>query len=84
MLVQGLIASSSMMLYTLVLLALIIYVFGLLGVEVITIKYMDDPDADPRIHDIVQEYFPSQSATMLTFSQFVTLDDISSIYRPLI
>jgi len=84
MLVHGLIASSSMMVYTLALLSLIIYVFALLGVEVITMKYMNDPDVDPGIHDIIQEYFPSLPVTMLTLTQFVTFDSISQIYRPLI
>jgi len=84
MLVHGLIASSSMMVYSLFLLTLIIYVFGLLGVELITFKYMDQPDVDPRLEEIIQEFFPNLAVTMLNLSRFVTLDGIGAIYIPLI
>jgi len=85
MLLHGLIASTSMMFYTMCILSGMIYAFSLLGVEIITLKHASGGyEHLPAVEAIVVEYFGSVTLTMLTLTQFITLDSIGSIYRPLI
>lgn len=85
MLVRGLINSASTMLYTLLMLFIILYIFSCIAIELITMHRLSiGPDASPAFQALVAEYFPSLMGTMLTLTQFVALDNIVSIYRPLI
>jgi len=85
MLVHGLMSSAMTMVYTLGLLTLIIYAFSLVGVELITMKILYSTEiVDPLVEGIVEEYFKTLPITMLTLTQFITLDSIGAIYRPLI
>eukprot|EP00929_Paragymnodinium_shiwhaense_P032808 TRINITY_DN18131_c0_g1_i1.p1 TRINITY_DN18131_c0_g1~~TRINITY_DN18131_c0_g1_i1.p1 ORF type:complete len:629 (-),score=163.66 TRINITY_DN18131_c0_g1_i1:184-2070(-) len=86
MLVQGLLASANTIMYTLVLIAIMMYVFGSVGVELITLKYQDPErraEVTPEFLAIVDYSFSSLSRTMLTLLQFTCMDDIAQIYVPM-
>jgi len=84
-LAKSFLGSASIILNTVLLLMLIVYVFSIVGVEVIGMKdYPDSTEADRVVRAIACEYFPSLPATMLTLLQFVCLDTVAAIYRPLI
>ncbi|CAE8728814.1 unnamed protein product, partial [Polarella glacialis] len=82
MLVRGLLNSASTMVYTMVLLVIIVYLFAAVGVELIA----DNPDAETNEEfRIVRDlYFRSLPVAMLTLIQFVCLDSVGAIYKPLI
>jgi len=81
-LVQGLLSSMGTMLSMLALLTFTIYVFGCIGLEVITMHNKTAQDgAASAIRD---SHFHSLPQAMLTLMQFVTLDSIAGIYGPLI
>lgn len=85
MMIRGLVSSSSTMFYTLITLVCVLYALGLVGVELITNNTLaHGPEADPEFEALVQDYFPDLGMTMLTLVQFVTMDSIGSVYRPLI
>ncbi|CAE8601691.1 unnamed protein product [Polarella glacialis] len=81
-LVNGLLTSYSAMLSTCCLLALTLYVFACIGIEIIT------KDARLAAHPdtafIVAYNFGSIFRTMLTLMQFVTVDSMAAVYMPLI
>jgi len=78
----GLLTSTSAMLSTFALIVLILYMFGCLGLELITKN--DRIREIPELLELVDNNFASLSGTMITLMQFVTLDSISSIYCPLV
>jgi hypothetical protein len=82
MLVRGLIGSASTIAYTFGLIVLILYIFACMAMELITKKHLNSPE--PGIADCVADYFPDIQVAMLTLLQFVCMDSIGSIYRPLI
>jgi len=87
MLVRGLLFSAKMVVYTLITLCIILYVFAAVGVEFIRLDYgyvsgSGNFSLEYRVD--VEKYFPSLPLTMLTLLQFVCMDSIGSIYRPLI
>jgi len=84
MLLAGLFSSGKMILYTMLLLTLLLFVFAAIGVEIITLDQSATDLADQKYHGIVDEYFPDLPLTMLTLLQFVCMDSIGSIYRPMI
>lgn len=87
MLVHGFMSSVNMMFYTMVLLGIILYVFSSVGMELITLKYSDKdlhPDLPYEFETIINTYFPNLPLTMLSLVQFVCMDSIGAIYRPLI
>lgn len=63
-------------------LSLVIYVFGVLGAEVIASnkELQDNPTTGP----IITNHFSSLGMTMMMLTQFVTMDSIASVYKPLI
>ena len=63
-------------------LVLILYIAACVGVELVTKAKGDTVDAEWG--DIVALYFPNLTTTMLTLTQFVTLDSIGEIYAPLV
>eukprot|EP00929_Paragymnodinium_shiwhaense_P074750 TRINITY_DN38258_c1_g2_i1.p1 TRINITY_DN38258_c1_g2~~TRINITY_DN38258_c1_g2_i1.p1 ORF type:complete len:731 (-),score=147.44 TRINITY_DN38258_c1_g2_i1:556-2748(-) len=84
-LVRGLLSSGSTMFYTLLMLTTILYVFSCISMEIITNHPKatgDEPDAD--FVEIVAMSFPDLPTTMLTLSQFITLDNAVYVYAPLI
>jgi len=82
MLVQGLMNSASTMFYTLVLLAVILYILSSIGIEAVT--HNPRLADNPEVEEILERYFDSLPRIMLTLMQFVCLDSIHAIYKPLI
>jgi len=84
-LIRGLFSSASIMINTLVVVFIILYVFSSLGVELITKNGLNmGSNPDPDFQEHVSKYFSSLPQTMMTLIQFVTLDDMSLVYKPLI
>lgn len=81
-LVSGLLTSCNTMMSTLALLSLVLYIFAVLGIEMIAKD--DTLQADVVTNRIIQENFSSLFVIMMTLSQLVTMDSIASIYIPLI
>lgn len=85
MLVRGLLSSARTMCCTLVLLIIILYMFSCVGLELLRLdKSYLDGSMPPAYAAVVQTYFESLPSTMITLVQFVCMDSIGSIYRPLI
>lgn len=85
MLVQGLVNCAGTMVYTLGLLLIILFIFASCSFELITDNPLaKGPDYDPEFARIVDSYFPNIAVTMLTLIQFVCLDSVGAIYKPLI
>merc|ERR1719323_1796079 len=82
MLYQGLLMSAGTMLYTLGLLLIILYLFSCVGFEIITCNPLRG--ADQEFDAIASEWFPDLASIMLTLLQFVCLDSVGAIYRPLV
>jgi len=83
MLVRGLLLSANMMVYTMVLLCILIYMFATIAIELITLDTNLNA-SDAQYLGIVDSYFRSLPVTMLSLIQFVTMDSIGAIYRPLV
>jgi len=80
-LVRGLMGSMYTVLWTGFLIVLLIYIFAILGMELIGV----DPDAGEDYQQVADEYFRSGLGTaMLTLVQFVIMDSIGPIFRPLV
>lgn len=85
MLVQMVTSCASTMVYTLLLLITVLYLFSLLFVEVITNHPMARNEAsDPHFYDVANEHFGNLFVTMMTLVQFVTLDSMANVYKPLV
>eukprot|EP00421_Protoceratium_reticulatum_P008382 CAMPEP_0168374022 /NCGR_PEP_ID=MMETSP0228-20121227/9088_1 /TAXON_ID=133427 /ORGANISM="Protoceratium reticulatum, Strain CCCM 535 (=CCMP 1889)" /LENGTH=310 /DNA_ID=CAMNT_0008386959 /DNA_START=222 /DNA_END=1150 /DNA_ORIENTATION=+ len=73
------------MIYTLLLMTLIIYFFSSLGIELVRHHpLVEGEEPDSEFVDIAIRYFRDLPTTMLTLVQFVCLDSIGSIYKPLV
>eukprot|EP00931_Biecheleriopsis_adriatica_P062839 TRINITY_DN37959_c0_g1_i2.p1 TRINITY_DN37959_c0_g1~~TRINITY_DN37959_c0_g1_i2.p1 ORF type:complete len:318 (+),score=65.37 TRINITY_DN37959_c0_g1_i2:180-1133(+) len=81
-LVQGLISSWNTLMSTLFLLALSLYTFACLGIELITkdAHLANHPDTG----QIVSYHFSSLARTLVTLMALVCADSVSPIYTPLI
>eukprot|EP00929_Paragymnodinium_shiwhaense_P089372 TRINITY_DN49517_c0_g1_i1.p1 TRINITY_DN49517_c0_g1~~TRINITY_DN49517_c0_g1_i1.p1 ORF type:complete len:708 (+),score=80.19 TRINITY_DN49517_c0_g1_i1:90-2213(+) len=82
MLVRGLLDSISTMCNTMILLVMVMYIFSCISMEVIT--RADISGGDPEFEAIVDQYFSTLPMTMLTLLQFVCLDSVGTIYKPLV
>jgi hypothetical protein len=80
LLVNGLINSFMTIIWTLVLLGILIYIFSIFGLEVI----QADQSRNEEYNLVVEDSFGSLFKTVLTLFQFVTLDSIGGVYRPII
>ena len=83
MLVNGLLSSAGTMAYTFVLMILILFLFANMAIELIT-KDEELRSKNEEFDALVKLYFPDLFTTMMTLVQFVTLDDIGAIYRPMV
>mmetsp|Transcript_15256 Transcript_15256/g.45781 ORF Transcript_15256/g.45781 Transcript_15256/m.45781 type:complete len:627 (+) Transcript_15256:89-1969(+) len=81
MLVQGLIHSSSTILFTVGLIVMLLYIFSCISMEVLAIPFADEPGP---FGDIVRNHWSSIPASMLTLVRYVNLDSISGMYEPMI
>eukprot|EP00931_Biecheleriopsis_adriatica_P041099 TRINITY_DN23532_c0_g1_i1.p1 TRINITY_DN23532_c0_g1~~TRINITY_DN23532_c0_g1_i1.p1 ORF type:complete len:622 (-),score=142.90 TRINITY_DN23532_c0_g1_i1:72-1748(-) len=81
-LVYGLITSLYVMISTAALLLISMYIFACIALEIIA---KDDRLLnDDETRDIVAYNFASLFRTMVTLTQFVTLDSVAAVYMPLI
>ncbi|OLP83292.1 Voltage-dependent T-type calcium channel subunit alpha-1H, partial [Symbiodinium microadriaticum] len=80
-LVYGLVTCGETMCSTFALLGLVIYVFGVLGVEVIAGNA--ELLSNSKTASIITNHFSSLGMTMATLTQFVTMDSIAAVYTPL-
>eukprot|EP00929_Paragymnodinium_shiwhaense_P040875 TRINITY_DN21272_c0_g1_i5.p1 TRINITY_DN21272_c0_g1~~TRINITY_DN21272_c0_g1_i5.p1 ORF type:complete len:560 (+),score=113.19 TRINITY_DN21272_c0_g1_i5:172-1851(+) len=84
-LLQGMISSSASVIYTMMTLVFVTYIFGCMAIDLVTTNSLAvGPDADPAFQEVVEENFASLPMTMLTLVRFVTFDNVSLIYTPLI
>ena len=79
LLVQGLWHSIMPMLWTFIIMAAVVYIFAVLGIELIR----EAPEYG-EAYDVAQVSFQNLQGAMLTLIQFMTLDSIASTYKPLI
>ena len=80
-LVYGLVTCGETMCSTFALLGLVIYVFGVLGVEVIAGNA--ELLSNSKTASIIANHFSSLGMTLATLTQFVTMDSIAAVYTPL-
>jgi len=83
-LVSGLLASAGTIFYTLVMILVIIYIFACLAVELITKPGSDHSGEPPGYSEVRETYFPSLTVSMLTLTQFIAIDSVGGLYKPLI
>mmetsp|Transcript_97912 Transcript_97912/g.310535 ORF Transcript_97912/g.310535 Transcript_97912/m.310535 type:complete len:717 (-) Transcript_97912:185-2335(-) len=83
-LVYGLFASFNTMISTLSLVALVLYTFACLGVELITMDPNLSESASPEVRRVVDTFFKDLIVTQMFLFQFVTLDSVAAVYMPLI
>ncbi|CAE7661069.1 CACNA1H, partial [Symbiodinium pilosum] len=81
-LLYGLLTCGELLISTFALLGMVLYVFAVLGLEVIASN--DELLKDDTTRPILDERFSSLGVTMMTLTQFVTLDSLSNLYLPLI
>jgi len=79
---RGLMTSASVMVYTALLLLILTYIFSCVGVEILTLNTARQSNS--AFNAVVNQYFNSVETTMLTLLQFVCMDSIGAIYKPLI
>jgi hypothetical protein len=82
MLVSRLLSSLPTVLNVLVVLALTLYVFACIGIEMITKNPRSSQGG--QFAALVEEHWETLPMIMLTLLQFVTLDSVGEIYKPMI
>jgi len=80
MLVIGLVHSLHTLFWTFVILVSLIYVFAIMGMEMI----YQDPTRSDAFNDAVFQHFGSLYSSCLTLVAGLTIDSLSDVYRPLI
>lgn len=83
LLVHAFLTSSRMVAYVFAVVALVLYIFNAIALELIPLRYMGQADLPEDIKEIVDTQFSSLGASMMTLVQFLCLDSIASIYKPL-
>lgn len=79
-LVYGLMTSMDTLLWTFVVLIALIYVFAVLGLEIIR----EDLSDDVMYKEAVRQNFPTLGVTMMTLIQGMTMDGFADVYRPMV
>jgi len=84
MLIRSFMLSFYMVLYTLATLALILYVLAIFGVELIRLHPSYEESGETEYKKAAETYFSSLPTAMLSLVQFVCMDSIGAIYKPMI
>eukprot|EP00930_Biecheleria_cincta_P094865 TRINITY_DN8647_c0_g1_i1.p1 TRINITY_DN8647_c0_g1~~TRINITY_DN8647_c0_g1_i1.p1 ORF type:complete len:584 (+),score=109.02 TRINITY_DN8647_c0_g1_i1:335-2086(+) len=85
MLVRGLLGSAGTMGPTLFLLVVILYVFSILGFELLrNHRLAAGVDAEDEFRAIVELHFGTLAQTSMTLIQFISMDSVAAIYKPLV
>lgn len=84
MLVHAFLSSVNTMLYVIMMLAVVMFIFSAVAIEIIPLRYKESSTVPDEVMDIVHENFGNMTKTMLTLLQFVCMDSIAAVYRPLI
>lgn len=85
MILRGFLSSARALAVIVIMLCMSLYVFGILGVELITKHQLNrGPDADPEFQMHVEEYFANLPVTMLTLLSMACLDDLHEVWNPLV
>jgi len=79
-LVIGLYHATGLMVSTIALLAMMLFIFAFIGLQVITKQHFENENA----LEVIQDNFSTFGETMMSLMQFVTLDSVSALYSPLI
>jgi len=79
-LVHGLLGSAYTILWTALLIFVLLYVFAILGMEIIA----PDPSAGEAYDEAAHNFYGGLGLAMLTLVQFLTLDSMFNIYRPIV
>ena len=82
LLVRGMLRCIFTVLTTFLLIFLFLFIYGCLVLELIA----KDPlrDTDPSYDSKIAMYFPDLYTTLVSLSQFVTLDNAAAVYYPMI
>ncbi|CAK0885015.1 unnamed protein product [Prorocentrum cordatum] len=78
MLVQGLMYAVMPMFWTAILMLVVCYMFAVMAMELIVVS------GDNEDYDIPARNFDTIGESMITLIQFITLDSVAGIYRPLV
>jgi hypothetical protein len=81
MLIQGLINSCATIMHTFSLMLMLLFIFGCIGMEIITIPYQHDPGL---MGQMVKENFANIPRTMLTLVRCVNFDGCAAMYEPMV
>ena len=82
---QGLIMSLPITFWTLILVLLCVFLFAMLCAELVVRPVRTYPQEFPEEYiQLIDQHFFSLEASMLTFVQFITMDNIATIYKPMI
>jgi hypothetical protein len=80
--IEGMINTTTTMMSITTILVIILYVFAVVGVEIIRMD--EEILRDPSLEELVMEQFGNVPRTMMSLLQFVTMDAIVDIYFPLV
>jgi len=87
LMIRGLVSSANAMIYTLLIIAMMIYLWSCASIELITKSaraHPSSPSYDEDWAKTVQTYYSGICSTMLTLIQFVILDSVRDAYLPLV
>lgn len=80
LLAQGMMTSMDTLFWTFLAMAMLVYLFGLLGIQIIT----EDLSDDETYQRLYRLHFSDLGVTCLTLMQAITLDSMAPIYKPMI
>lgn len=82
-LVNGVLSSVGTMFYTLIMLGVMLFIFACTGQQLVG-EIASDADIDAALAELVSEHFGTVMRSMLTLLQFVCMDGLADIYKPVI
>jgi len=83
MMVRGMLSSIGTVFHTVILCILILYIFGCICIELIPLGLAKD-ELSEEAQQIIEMNFRNLPIAMLTLVQFISFDNISLVYKPLV